>query len=130
MGKTIGKTPGKPPKNKAKNLPVGTAMRRKRKNGSSTPTPPKKPRYVNISIRITADEFARGQPYFQEQKYLQRFVLDAYTEKVNRAEANNKNARLRILAGNMELFEPVIKELFTQGKLNYLRELMQGSTNG
>jgi hypothetical protein len=100
-------------------------MRRKAQKGNSTPKVKKTrsaPRYFEVKIRITAEDYARGHPYFQEQRYLSRFVLDAYAEKVNRAEANSKAARLRILTGNMELLEPVLKEMYAQGKLNFLKE--------
>jgi hypothetical protein len=113
------------PKKVAGNLPVGSAMRRKVQKGNSTPKAKKTrsaPRFFEVKIRITADEYTRGKSYFQKQKYLTRFVLDAYTEKVNRAEAKCKAARLRILAGNMDLLEPILKEMFQQGKLNFLKE--------
>jgi hypothetical protein len=77
-------------------------------------------RFVEIKIRITAGEFTRGLPYFEDQKYLSRYVLDAYREKINRAEANDKAGRLRILAGNIALLEPILKEMYAQGKLNFL----------
>jgi hypothetical protein len=82
-----------------------------------------------VKIRITAEEYARGQPYFQELKYLPRFMLDAYAERVNRAESNNKAARIRILAGNMDLLEPIIREMHAQGRLKFLSEPMQGSAD-
>jgi hypothetical protein len=98
-------------------------MRRTAKKGNST-SKAKKPRstarYFEVKIRIPAEEYTRGQPYFQEQRYFSRFVMDAYLEKVNRADANNKAARLRILTGNMELLEPVLKEMYAQGKLKFL----------
>jgi hypothetical protein len=118
-----GKCRGGSMKNTPKNLPVATATKRKSKKGSSTPKPKKTrstPRFYEVKIRITAEEFARGQSYFGEQRYLSRFVLDAYQEKLNRAEANDKSARLRILAGNMDLLLPVITEMHKQGKLDFL----------
>jgi hypothetical protein len=112
---TTKKSPGKP-----NIVPVGSRGAQK---GNSTQKP-KKPRstarYVEVKIRITREEFDRGQSYFQEQKYLARFVLDAYREKVNRSEANDKAARLRIFSGNMELLGPVLKEMYAQDKLNFL----------
>ena len=51
-----------------------------------------------------------------------RYVLDAYLERLNRTEANDKAARLRILADNMELLEPVLREMYARGKLNFLSE--------
>ena len=117
---------------RSKNLPVGTTMKRKIKNGSSTPKvtkPRPTSRFVEIKIRLTAEEYARGLPYFQELKYLPRFFLDAYTEKVNRAESNSKAARLRILAGNVELLEPIIKEMFLR-EVEFFRKAIQGGVDG
>ena len=114
---------------RSKNLPVGSVKRRETKNGSSTPKA-KKPRstarYFEVKIRIAAEDHARGKPYFKEGKYLSRYVLDAYLEKVNRAEATDKAARLRILADNMELLLPIVKEMYRQGRLNFLNEPIQG----
>jgi len=105
------------------NLPVGRSKGFAAKKGNSTrETAKKRPtaRFYEVKIRIPAEEYIRGLPYFDEQKYLPKFFMDAYTEKVNRAEANNKAARLRILAGNVELLDPIIKEMHDSGKLNYL----------
>ena len=106
-----------------KNLPVGSGERRKIKNGNSTQKvkkPRSTPRYFEVKFRISAEEYARGLPYFDELKYLPKFLLDLYRERVNRAEANNKSARQRILVGNVELLEPVLKEMKAQGKLDFL----------
>jgi hypothetical protein len=120
------------PKNLAKNLPVATSTKRAGKKGNSTPKA-KKPRstgrYVDLKIRLPIGEYNRGLPYFEDQKYLVRFMLDAYREKLNRAEANDKAGRLRILAGNMALLEPILKEMYAQGKLNFLLT-QQESANG
>jgi len=112
------------PKKAAKNLPVGSAVKRKTKKGNPAQKGKKKPsrrRFVEVKLRITVEDFARGQPYFHEEKYLPRYVIDAYLERVNRAEANNKSARARILAGNVELLEPVLREMHAQGKLGFLK---------
>ena len=104
-------------------VPVGSAAGRKAKKGNSTQTAKKtrsKARYFEVTIRIPAEEYARGKPYFEETKRLPRFVLDAYREKLNRAESNDKSARLRILAGNIDILEPVLKEMYAQGKLAFL----------
>lgn len=104
-------------------------MRRKTQKGSSTQKAKKtrsNRRYFEVKIRIPIEDFTRGQPYFHEEKYLSRYVLDAYLERVNRAEANNKAARLRILAGNVEMFEPILKEMHIQGKLKFLSEKENG----
>ena len=107
----------------AKNLPVGSSMRRKAKNGSSTPKA-KKPRstrrYFEVKIRILTEDYARGKAYFKEDKYLSRYVLDAYLERLNRAEANDKAARMRRLMGDIEILEPVLKEMYAQGKMDFL----------
>ena len=110
-------------KNLPVNVPVATVAGRKTKKGNSTRTakkPRSEARYFEVNIRISADDYARGEPYFGERKYLSKFIADAYMEKVNRAEANNKSARLRILAGNVELLLPVITEMHKQGKLDFL----------
>jgi len=114
-------------KNTRKNLPVGTSAGRKRKKGNSTPNAGKNrrtSRFVEVKIRIPADLYARGLPYFDEIKYLPKFIMDAYAERVNRAEANNKSARLRILMGNIDLLEPVLLEMAKLGKLNFLKNLI------
>jgi hypothetical protein len=115
--------PSGTPKKSPGNLPVGRNTGSKTKTGSSTPMSKRKrpaPRFYEVKIRITAEEYARGLTYFEEQKYLSKFVLDSYRERLNRNEANSKAARLRILAGNMELLEPVLKEMYVQGKLDFL----------
>jgi hypothetical protein len=104
---------------------IGSDTRRKTKTGSSTQKKQKKrpaPRFCEVKIRITAEEYTWGLPYFNEQKYLQKFVLDAYREKVKRSEAHDKEAKQRALAGNISLLEPLIKEMYEQGKLRYLYE--------
>jgi len=114
------------PKKKAVNLPVGSNTKRKAKKPITASKKAAKPRFFEIKVRINADEYARGQPYFKELKYLSRFVLDAYQEKVNRAEANDKAARLRILSGNIDLIVPLLKEACARGDLNFLREIING----
>jgi hypothetical protein len=74
------------------------------------------------ALNKAEEEYAWGLPYFNEQKYLQKFVSDAYREKVKRSEANDKVAKQRVLASNISLLEPLIKEMYTQGKLEYLYE--------
>jgi len=76
-----------------KNLRIGSDNKRKTKTGSSTPKKPKTspaPRFYKVEIRISAEEYAWGLPYFGEQKYLQKFVSEAYREKVKRAEAHDE----------------------------------------
>ena len=110
-------------KKTARNLPVGSSERRSAKKGNSTRSVKKTrstPRYIEVKIRISAEEYARGMPYFIEKKFLPKFLIDAYAEKVNRAESNNKAARLKSLAGNIELLEPILKEMHKQKKLNFL----------
>jgi len=116
----------------AGNLPVGSSKRRSAKKGNSTRTAKKTrstPRYFEVKIRLSAEDYLKGQAYFEEKKYLAKFFLDAYQEKINRAEANNKAARLRTLAGNIELLDPILREMHKQGKLNYLNE-NGGGNNG
>jgi len=107
----------------AKTLPVGRLEKRSAKKGSSTQSA-KKPRsttrYVEVKFRISAEEYDRGLPYFDELKYLPKFLLDAYRERINRAEANNKSARMRTLLGNIEILEPVLKEMYAKGQLGFL----------
>ena len=131
MGKKSALDTSKSRNNTLKNLPVGSTVKRGSKKSNSTPKvkkPRSMPRFFEVKIRISAEDYARGKPYFSEKKYLPRFVLDAYQEKVNRAEANSKSARTRILLSNMELLEPVLKEMYAQGKLNFLQT--QGGDDG
>lgn len=91
-------------KNGSKNAPVGTAMRREIKKGNSAPKEKSKrstPRFYEVKIRITADDFTRGQPYFQGQRYLAR----------------------------VDLLEPVIREMYQQGKLAFLNGGNMGGEN-
>jgi hypothetical protein len=108
-----------------RNLPVGTSKGRSVKKGNSTRETVKKrsaPRFYEVKIRLPADEYLRGLPFFDEPKYLPKFFIDAYAEKVNRAESNSKAARLRKLMGDVELLDPVIKEMYILGKLDYLNK--------
>jgi hypothetical protein len=116
-------------KDKPRSVPVGSSMKRKTKKGNSTPKAKKTRctgRYFEVKVRISADLYARGLPYFDEDKYLPKYMLDAYAERVNRAEANNKSARLRILMGNMELLQPVLEEMAKCGKLNFMKGIING----
>jgi hypothetical protein len=115
------KGPGRP-----KIVPVGNRAAQKGKTTPKDKTERSTARYVEVKIRITRDEFDRGQPYFENQKNLGKFILDAIREKINRAEANDKTARLRMLTGNMDLLEPILKELFIQGRLNFLKGIIDG----
>jgi hypothetical protein len=112
-------------KNPLKKPSIGSDTGRKTKTGNSIPQSKRKrpvPRFYEVKIRITAEEYAWGLPYFNGQKYLQKFVLDAYREKVKRSEAHDKEAKQRALAGNISLLEPLIKEMYAQGKLGFLYE--------
>jgi hypothetical protein len=53
-------------------------------------------------------------------KYLQKFVMESYREKVKRAEAHDKEAKQRALASNINLLEPLLRGMFNQGKLGFL----------
>lgn len=113
-------------KNLPKKVTIGTSIKRKTKKGNSTLKTSKTrctPRFYEVKIRFTADDFVRGQPYFQERKYLPRFILDAYREKVNRSESYDKAGRLRVLTNNMDMLEPVLKEMGLRGKLDFLKKL-------
>jgi hypothetical protein len=102
---------------------IGSDTRRKTKTGNSTLKNKRKrpaPRFYEVKIRITAEEYAWGLPYFNERKCLQKFVMESYREKVKRAEAHDKEAKQRALASNMNLLEPLLREMFNQGKLGFL----------
>ena len=104
---------------------IGTDTKRKLQKGNSIPKkkkPTLKKRFYEIKIRITTEEYDRGLPFFEEQKYLQKFVLDAYREKVKRAEAHDKEAKQKCLVSNMALLLPVIQEMHSQGKLNFITD--------
>jgi hypothetical protein len=115
---------------KPNSVPVGS---RSASKGNSTPKPKRTrsaPRFYEVKIRLPAEEFARGQPYFGELKHLGKFMLDAYKEKLNRAESNDKAGRLRVLANNIELLEPMLKEMAERGKLNFLKDILKENPNG
>jgi len=124
--KENGKKAGcRPPKNIPVEVPVSTFAGRTGKQGSSTrETVKKRPaaRFVEVKICLSAEEYARGLPYFREKKHLPKFFVDAYTEIINRAEANNKAARRRKLMSDIDLLKPVLKEMFAQGELDFLFE--------
>jgi hypothetical protein len=119
------KTPHKP-----NNVPVGSGAAQKGNSTRKPKTTRSTPRFYEVKIHISAEDFARGQPYFGELKHLGKFMLDAYKEKLNRAESNDKAGRLRILMGNMEILEPVLKEMCERGKLDFLKNLFKDSTHG
>jgi hypothetical protein len=113
------------PKKPLKKPVIGSDTRRKTKTGSSTPKtkkPRPMPRFYEFKIRITAEEYAWGLPFFDEEKYLKKFVLDAYREKVKRSEAHDKEAKQKALASNINLLEPLLKEMHSQGRLGFLYE--------
>ena len=109
---TLKKTP--------KKARIGSDNKRKTKTGNSTPKNKKTPRFYDVKIRITAEEYSWGMPYFDGMKYLPKFVLEAYREKVKRAEAHDKEAKQRALLSYANLLEETLKVLFQQGKLDYL----------
>jgi hypothetical protein len=109
------KGPGRP-----KIVPVGSRTAPKGNSLPKTKTPRSTARYVEVKIRITREEFDRGVPYFEHEKYLGRFVLDAVWEKINRAESHDKNARLSKLLTDETLLLPVLKHMQETGKLNFL----------
>jgi hypothetical protein len=98
-------------------------MRRSGEKRSSTPKEKKKavaPRYFEIRIRLARADYERGQPYFEAREGLNKFVLEAVLEKINRAEANDRNSRLRKLLTDESLLLPVLSHLHETGKLNFL----------
>ena len=110
-------------KNTLKNPRIGSDNKRKTKTGKTIPKKPETPsvpRFYEVTIRITKGEHDWALPYFDDDKYLSKFVLEAFREKVKRAEAHDKEARLRNLISNATLLEPVIQELYRQGKLGFL----------
>ena len=117
------------PKNTPKKpriVPVGSRSAKKGNSTQKAKKPRSTARYVDLKIRLPIAEYNRGLPYFEDQKYLGRFMLDAFREKINRAEAGDKADRLRALASNVILLEPVLREMFVQGKLNFLKERADG----
>jgi hypothetical protein len=117
------KGPGRP-----KIVPAGSRAAQK---GSSAPKPQKArstARYVEVKIRLTRDEFARGVPYFENEKYLGKFALDAVREKINRSESHDKTARLSKLLTDETLLLPVLKHMQETGKLNFLTTANQEGT--
>jgi hypothetical protein len=113
--RTAKKTPIKPC--------IATDNKRKSKSGSSTQKKPKQrivPRFYEVKIRLSAEDYSIGLPFFDEQKYLPKFLIESYREKVKRAEAHDKEAKQRALISNINLLEPVLKEMFLQGKLGFL----------
>jgi hypothetical protein len=49
-----------------------------------------------------------------------KHLLDAYKEKLNQAESNDKAGRIRVLANNIDLLLPILTEMHKQGKLDFL----------
>ena len=110
-------------KNTLKKPSITSDNKCKTKTGSSIPKKSKTspaPRFYEIKIRITAEEYDSGKPFFEELKYLPKFVVEAYREKVKRAEAADKFTRQRTIASNMNLLLPLIREMYQQGKLDFL----------
>ena len=106
-----------------KTVQNSTAIKRKAKIGKTTQEKQKQrsvPRFYEIKIHITAEEYARGLPYFANQKNLPKFLLDSFREKINRAEANDKKIAQARLRNDAKILEPLLHELYQQGKLNFL----------
>jgi hypothetical protein len=83
-------------------------------------TKPSAARCVRLKVMIPVEDYERGLPYFGSRKNLNRYVVESFRERVNRSAANDKTARLRTLMGNIEILEQVLKEMYAQGKLNFL----------
>jgi hypothetical protein len=115
----------RPLKNTRKKPSITSDNKRKTKKGSSLPKTQKKSdtaHFHKVEFWITAEEYESGKPFFEEPKYLPKFAVEAYREKVKRTEAADKFTRQRTLASNVKLIEPLIRELFDQGKLGYLND--------
>jgi hypothetical protein len=108
-----------------KNLPTSTVKKPGKKRHNQIPKTKKRavvPRYVQFMIRLSTDDFLRGLPYFQDRENLKRFTLEAVREKINRAEANDKAARMKKLVTNMDELADVLREMAKSGKLGFLME--------
>jgi hypothetical protein len=113
------------PNRTVKKTPIEPRIATDNKRKTSTPKAKTKrstARFYEVKIRLSAENYARGQPYFDEMKYLPKFFIDAYTEKVNRAEAHDKEAKQRNLISNINLLKPVLKEMHARGELEFLNE--------
>jgi hypothetical protein len=109
----------KPPKN----LPTSSVAKRGTKKGVYTPKPKKKRstgRYMQIMIRLSKEDFDRGLPYFGDKDSLKKYVIEAFHEKVNRAEANDKAARTKKLLTDENLLLSVLTHMKETGKLKSL----------
>jgi hypothetical protein len=71
-----------------------------------------------------------GDPISEIRNTSADILLMPAGKKINRAEANDKSARPRILLGNIEILEPLILEMYKRGKLNFLKELFKEIPNG
>jgi hypothetical protein len=78
--------------------------------------------FLIVKIRVVKSDYERGLPYFGSRRKLNEFIVEAFKEKVNRAEANDKAAKRQQVITNAALLEPVIRELHEQGKLNFLNK--------
>jgi hypothetical protein len=79
-------------------------------------------RYVRLEIRVPWEDYERGFPYFGSREKLNEFAVEALRERINRAEASDKNSRLRKMIANMDELLPALKELARQGKLEFLKD--------
>jgi hypothetical protein len=82
---------------------------------------PSKARYLRLKIMVPMEDYERGLPYFGSRRNLNQYVVESFRERVNRAEANDKAGRIRRLNNDADLLLPVIRELATQGKLDFLK---------
>ena len=84
--------------------PISTGgNKRKIKKGTSLPKKQNKccvPHFYDVKIRITAEGYDRGLPFFENKKYLENFIQKAYIEKVKHLESHDKFTRQRTLASN------------------------------
>jgi hypothetical protein len=71
-------------------------------------------------IRLPKDDFNRGLSYFGDKPNLKNYVIEAYRERVNRAEANDKAGHLRKLLTDEALLLTVLQHMKETGKLDFL----------
>jgi hypothetical protein len=112
-------------KNTRKKFSITSDNKRKIKKGSSLPKKPNKSdtaHFYEVRFWITKDEYDSGKPFFEGPKYLPKFAVEAYREKVKRAEAADRFTKKRSQEGNIKFLEPILQEMFKQGKLDFLNE--------
>jgi len=113
----------RPLKNTQKKPSITSDNKRKTKKGSSLPKTQNKSdtaRFYKVEFWITKDEFDSGKPFFEDTKYMPKFAVEAYREKVKRAEAADRFTKKRSQEGNIKFLKPILHEMFKQGDLDFL----------